>query len=179
MPVGKQNAQKNTTSAIFENCPNDFDMAVGSLASLSPRYILIRSRGIGYKKKWTDSVLKDPTKLWLTQSCFLCKRFSNHWRKYIVPPKCHLSTGTPPQTSLTLLLLVHWGMHLSHEDEAFSVYVPRMPVTGLLPQRTFRVVEKNSLARSWHRLKVPKGIGLRGNQTKVQQFHLVPCRSPS
>lgn len=119
----------------------------------------------------------------LTQMCFLCKLLQNHCWKYNVPSKCHLSTYTSLPTSLTLLVLVHLDINLSHKDEAFSVYVPRLPLSGLITSKDlYSAAEKQSdstTERAWHYLKVPIGIRLRGNESKMIQLHLVLCCSSS
>lgn len=97
-----------------------------------------------------------------------------HSRINTVPSRCHLSTGTPLKNSSTLLPWKH-----TFKPQRWSLQCPRANVARLLPDRTFRAVEKNRLVRAWHCLKEPQGIGLRGNQDKMLRIHLVPCCSHS
>lgn len=64
------------------------------------------------------------------------------------PSNCLLSAGTSTWNfpHCTAFGWLRHTVRLSHKDEAFSVCAPRLLVCGLLPQRTFRVMEKNSLA---------------------------------
>lgn len=90
----------------------------------------------------------------------------NHCRKITVPSQCHLSTWGFPYFNA---VGSPWATQMKHSVSQCQMcwsLVSYFKVTS-------EWWRKNSPLRIWHCLKAPTGIGLRGNQTSVLQFHLL------